>query len=160
MKDNHEYVTKKYSGMQKSRGPPPTHQKFLCCPSEGEEKYSSMSIKMNIKAHEPLEDGSYQAVLKSIEMMETVYGERLMWLFSIPEHSAEVAGFTSLSESTQANAYNWAVTLNADIASKKSWGSSDVVGKWCTLVVELYEGEKGKKNKVVRVKPPKDGEPT
>ncbi len=114
-----------------------------------------MIIHMNVRKDEPLDDGSYQAVLKSIEKKETVYGERLMWLFSVPEHSAEVAGFTSLSPSTQANAYLWAVALNPEIAVKKSWGSEDVVGRKCTLVVETYEGEQGrKKNKVVRVKPP------
>jgi hypothetical protein len=84
-----------------------------------------------------------------------------MWLFRIEEHNAEVAGFTSLSESTQANAYRWAVALNPEIATKKSWGSDDVVGKKCTLVVEAYEDETGrKKNKVVRVKPVKGSDTT
>jgi hypothetical protein len=115
-----------------------------------------LSIHMNIRTDEPLENGSYQALLESLEEKQTKYGERAMWLFSVPEHGAEIAGFTSLSESTQANAYRWAVALNPEIATKKSWGSEDVVGKTCTLVVETYEDEKGrKKNKVVRVNPPK-----
>ncbi len=111
---------------------------------------------MKVRSDEPLENGAYQAVLESLEEKQTKYGERAMWRFSVPEHGAEIAGFTSLSESTQANAYRWAVALNPEIETKKSWGSEDVVGEKCTLVVETYEDDKGrKKNKVVRVKPPK-----
>lgn len=113
---------------------------------------------MNVRKDEPLKDGLYQAILKSIEEKQTKYGERLMWLFSVPEHGAEVAGFTSLSESTQAKAYLWATALNPEISTKESWGSEDVVGKKCTLVVEAYEDDKGRmKNKVIQVKPPKGG---
>ena len=116
----------------------------------------NISIRLKVRTDEPLEDGSYQAILESLEEKQTKYGERAMWLFSVPEHNAEIAGFTSLSESTQANAYRWAIALNPEIATKQSWGSEDVVGKRCTLVVETYEDENGrKKNKVVRVKPPK-----
>lgn len=112
-----------------------------------------MSIRMDVRSDEPLEDGHYEAVLESLELKETKYGERLLWLFSVPEHRAEVAGFTSLSPSKQANAFLWATALNSEVASKTSWGSEDVVGQRCILVVEAYEGERGRKNKVVRVKP-------
>lgn len=116
-----------------------------------------MSIYMNVRTDEALEDGSYEAVLENLEKKQTKYGQRLMWLFRIEEHNAEVAGFTSLSESTQANSYRWAVALNSDIVSRGSWGSEDVVGKKCTLAVESYEDDNGReKNKVVRVKPHKD----
>ena len=116
-----------------------------------------MTFSMSVRSDEPLEEGSYQAVLRSVEPKETVFGRRLMWLFEVPEHAAEVAGFTSLSESTQANAYQWAVALNGEVASMKGWGPDDVVGRRCTLVAEAYEDGKGrKKNKVVRVKPPKE----
>jgi hypothetical protein len=110
---------------------------------------------MNVRKDEPL-DGSYQAVVKSLEKKETKYGERLMWLFSVPEYNAEVAGFTSLSESVLANAYLWAKALLGEIDPEKGWSSEDVVGKRCTLVVEAYEDGSGrKKNRVVLVKPPK-----
>jgi hypothetical protein len=88
-----------------------------------------MSIRLNVRRDEPLEDGSYRALLRSLEKKETTFGERLMWLFEVPEHNAEVAGFTSLSESTRANAYLWATTLNEDIRSKVSWGPEDVVAR-------------------------------
>ena len=79
-----------------------------------------MNIHLKVRSDEPLEDGTHQAILESLEEKQTKYGERAMWLFSVPEHGAEIAGFTSLSESTQANAYLWAVALNPEIASKKS----------------------------------------
>jgi hypothetical protein len=76
-----------------------------------------------------------------------------MWLFEVPEHNAEVAGFTSLSESTQANAYLWATALNPDIRSMTSWGSEAVVGRGCTLDLTIVEDSKGRmKNKILRVR--------
>lgn len=113
-----------------------------------------MSIRMNIQSDQLLEDGSYEAVLESIEKKETKYGERLMWLFSAPDRGVEVAGFTSLSPSKQANAYRWAVALNGELVHKMSWGAEDVVGRRCLLAVEVYEGGKGRKNKVLKVEPP------
>ncbi len=104
-------------------------------------------------------EGSYRAVLKSMEKKETSFGERILWLFEVPEHNAEVAGFTSLSESTQANAYLWATALTAEIREMKSWGPDDVVGRACVIDVTTVEDQKGReKNKILRVRPvPKDG---
>ena len=98
---------------------------------------------------------SYSAVLHSIEQKETQYGERLLWLFYVPEEGAEVAGFTSLSSSRQADAFLWATALNSEIADKHAWGTEDVEGRKCTLVVGIYEGTKVEKNKVLEVKPPR-----
>ncbi len=117
-----------------------------------------MSITFTVRKDEPLEEGSYRAVLRSMEKKETSFGDRILWLFDVPEHNAEIAGFTSLSESTQANAYVWATALNGDIRSKKSWGPDDVVGRECELDVTIVEDQKGRsKNKILRVRPvPKD----
>jgi hypothetical protein len=118
-----------------------------------------MSIQLKVRRDDPLEDGSYRAVLKSLEKKETTFGERLMWLFEATEHNAEVAGFTSLSESTRANAYLWATTLNADIRSKVSWGPEDVVGRECILDLTIVEDSKGyEKNKIMLVRPASTGE--
>jgi hypothetical protein len=119
-----------------------------------------MSFRIEVKSDKPLEPGTYPAELRSIEEKETQYGERLLWLFDVPEHGAEVAGFTSLSSSRQANAFLWATALNPDIVSQRSWGPEDVEGRQCTLVVGIYEGAKGKKNKVLEVKPPREDEAT
>jgi hypothetical protein len=113
-----------------------------------------MSFRMNVKNEELLEPGAYPAILQSIEQKETQYGERLLWLFYVPEKGAEVAGFTSLSFSRQAYAFLWAIALNPDIAEKRGWGPEDVEGRKCTLVVGVYEGAKGEKNKVLGVRPP------
>jgi hypothetical protein len=111
-----------------------------------------LSIQLNIRRDEPVEEGSYRAVLKSMEKKQTTFGERILWVFEIPEHQTEVAGFTSLSESTQANAYLWATALNEEIRSKQSWGSDDVVGKECILDLTIFEDQKGReKNKISRV---------
>jgi hypothetical protein len=112
-----------------------------------------MSINLKVRREEPIEEGSCRAVLKSLEKKNTTFGERAMWLFWNEEHNAEVAGFTSLSESTQANAFQWAVALNPQIAIKSSWGSEDVVGKECILKLEVVQGTKGPKNKIVEVLP-------
>jgi len=113
-----------------------------------------VSIQLNVRRDEPIEEGSYRAVLKSMEKKETSFGTRILWLFEVPEHNAEVAGFTSLSESTQANAYIWATALNEEIRSRSSWGSDDVVGKECVLDLTITEDSKGReKNKILRVRP-------
>ena len=118
-----------------------------------------MSIQLNIRRDEPVGDGTYRAVLKSMEKKQTTFGERILWIFRVPEHNAEVAGFTSLSESTQTNAYIWATALNEEIRSKSSWGSDNVVGKECVLDVTIVENSKGEqKNKILRVRPVTKGD--
>jgi hypothetical protein len=118
-----------------------------------------MSISFTVRKDEPLEEGSYRAVLKSMEKKTTTFGERILWLFEVPEEQgdAEVAGFTSLSDSTQAYAYLWATAINEKIRSMRSWGPDDVIGRECILDVVVVEGSKGPKNKIVAVRPvPKD----
>jgi hypothetical protein len=113
-----------------------------------------VSIQLNVRRYEPIEEGSYRAVLKSMEKKQTTFGERILWLFRVPEHNTEVAGFTSLSESTQANAYLWATALNDEIRSKKLWGPDDVVGKECILDLAIVKDQKGRdKNKILQVRP-------
>ncbi len=117
-----------------------------------------MSISFTVRKDEPFEEGSYRAVLRSMEQKQTSFGERILWLFEVPELNAEVAGFTSLSHSTQAYAYLWATALSPEIREMKSWGPDDVIGKECILDVTIVEDAKGReKNKILRVRPvPKD----
>ena len=117
-----------------------------------------MTFKMNVKSDEPLEPGVYSAVLRSVEEKDTKFGERLLWIFDIPELGAEVAGFTSRASSRRAFAFLWATALNPSIADRKSWGAEDVVGRGCTLVVGVYDSAQGKKNKVIEVQPLEKGE--
>jgi hypothetical protein len=118
-----------------------------------------VSISFTVRRDEPLEEGSYRAILRSLEKKETSFGERILWLFEVSEYNAEVAGFTSLSGRTQANAYLWASALNGEIRSKSSWGSDDVVGRECILDVTVVEDQKGRsKNKILRVHPASQGE--
>lgn len=113
-----------------------------------------MSFKMNVKSDEPLEPGVYSAVLRSVEEKDTKFGERLLWIFDLPERGgAEIAGFTSRSSSRRAFAFQRATALEPSIADQKSWGADDVVGRECTLVVGVYESAQGKKNKVIEVRP-------
>ena len=113
-----------------------------------------MSIEFSIRRDEPLEDGSYRALVESLEEKETRFGDRILWKYLVPEHNAEVVGFTSLSASTQANAYLWATALNEEIRSKRSWGPEDVVGRECILdLTTIVDAEGRKKNKIVRVRP-------
>jgi hypothetical protein len=113
-----------------------------------------VTIEMKVRRDEPVEEGSYRAVLKSMELKQTTFGERIIWIFELTEHQSEVAGFTSLSESTQANAYLWATAINPEIRSKERWVSDDVVGRECILDLTIVDDSKGrKKNKILRVRP-------
>jgi hypothetical protein len=77
-----------------------------------------------------------------------------MWMFRLPERNAEVVGFTSMSPSTKANAYQWAAAIMGEIDPKIGWGPEDVIGGECVVVLEVAEDAQGvNKNKVVRVWP-------
>ena len=118
-----------------------------------------MSFRMDVRIDEVLEEGSYQAVLENVEEKETKFGERLMWMFRLLDQNAEVVGFTSMSPSTKAKAYQWAKSIMGSIDPKLGWGPEDVIGGECTVVLELTEDAQGfEKNKVVKVKPLQKGE--
>lgn len=115
-----------------------------------------LSVRMNIKRDAQLENGYYLGKLLHLEKVQSKDMEGLAWSFFIPEHNAKVVGVTTLSESTQAKPYQWAKALNHMIAIKESWGSVDVVERWCTLVVEAHEDFRGRKTILVnQVEPPK-----
>lgn len=116
-----------------------------------------MTVSLNIWRERILSEGSYRTRLVSLEEKETAYGERLLWLFQEAESSVEVAGFSTRSESTRAKAYRWAQALNPEIASKRRWSSTDVVGRECLLEVEVVKGQKGEdKNRILSIKPAPD----
>jgi hypothetical protein len=116
-----------------------------------------MTIHQNIHRHGHMAEGSYRVRLKSLEEKNTTYGERLLWIFEELEDHVGIAGFTSRSESTMAKAYLWAVALNPQIASKRNWSSTDVVGCECLLEVEVVRDQHGvDKNRIVSIKPVAD----
>jgi hypothetical protein len=111
---------------------------------------------MDVKVEKVLEDGSYEATLVNVEQKETKFGNRLMWTFEVDGESAEVVGFTSMSPSTRAKAYQWAVAIAGEIDPKSGWGPEDLIGGECVVVLEAAEDAQGtEKNKVVKVKPPR-----
>jgi hypothetical protein len=113
---------------------------------------------MDVRVEKVLKDGAYDAKLASVEQKETKFGERLMWTFEVAGENTEVVGFTSMSPSTKANAYQWAVAIAGEIDPKLGWGPEDLIGGECVVVLEAAEDAQGtKKNKVVEVKPPKKG---
>ncbi len=57
-----------------------------------------MSIHMNVRKDEPVEYGAHKAVLKGLETKDTTFGERLLWLFYVPEEGAEVVRYPSAEE--------------------------------------------------------------
>ena len=115
-----------------------------------------MSFRMEVKLEKVLEDGAYDAKLTNVEQKETKFGERLMWTFEVAGENTEVVGFTSMSPSTKANAYQWAVAIAGEIDPKLGWGPEDLIGGECTVVLEAAEDAQGTtKNKVVKVKPPR-----
>ena len=109
---------------------------------------------MNVKVEKVLEDGAYDARLMNVEQKETKFGDRLMWTFEVAEENTEVVGFTSMSPSTKAKAYQWALAIAKGIDPKLGWGSEDLIGGECVVVLEAAEDAQGtEKNKVVKVKP-------
>src|SRR5918998_3437240 len=115
---------------------------------------------MDVKVEKVLEDGAYDAKLTNVEQKETKFGDRLMWTFEVDGETAEVVGFTSMSPSTKAKAYQWAVAIAGEIDPKLGWGPEDVVGGECVVVLEAAEDAQGsEKNKVTRVKPPRNNKP-
>ena len=117
-----------------------------------------MSFRMDVKVEKVLEDGAYEAKLTNVEQKETKFGDRLMWTFEVAEENTEVVGFTSMSPSTKAKAYQWAAAIAREIDPKLGWGAEDIIGGECVVVLEAAEDAQGTaKNKVVKVKPPRKG---
>ncbi len=119
-----------------------------------------MSFRMDVKVEKAFKDGAYDAKLVNVEQKETKFGDRLMWTFEVAGEDAEVVGFTSMSPSTKAKAYQWAAAIMGEIDPKLGWGPEDVIGGECIVVLEVAEDAQGtKKNKVVKVKPPRRNKP-
>jgi hypothetical protein len=117
-----------------------------------------VSFRMDVKVEKVLVDGAYDAKLVNVEQKETKFGVRLMWTFAVAEENTEVVGFTSMSPSTKANAYQWAVAIAGEIDPKLGWGPEDLIGGECVVVLAAAEDTQGiEKNKVVKVKPPRKG---
>jgi hypothetical protein len=117
-----------------------------------------MSFRMDVKVEKVLEDGAHDARLVNVEQKETKYGLRLMWTFEVLGENTEVVGFTSMSPSTKAYAYQWASAIGGEIDPKLGWGPEDLIGGECTVVLEAAEDAQGSaRNKVVKVKPPRKG---
>jgi hypothetical protein len=115
---------------------------------------------MAVKVEKVLEDGAYDAKLVNVEQKETKFGHRLMWTFEVDGESAEVVGWTSMSPSTKAYAYQWASAIGGEIDPKTGWGPEDLIGGECIVVLEAAEDAQGtEKNKVVKVKPPRTNKP-
>jgi hypothetical protein len=117
-----------------------------------------LSFRMDVMVEKVLKDGAYDAKLVNVEQKETKFGDRLMWSFEVAGESTEVVGFTSMSPSTKAKAYQWAVAIMGKIDPKLGWGPEDLIGGECVVVLEAAEDAQGiEKNKVVKVKPPRKG---
>ena len=119
-----------------------------------------MSFHMPVRVDAVFPEGYYKAVLVNVEEKETKFGLRLMWTFRLVERDdAEVVGFTSMSPSSRANAYQWARAIMGEIDPTTGWGPEDVIGGKCIVVLETAEDAQGfEKNKVVKVKPLQKGE--
>jgi hypothetical protein len=119
-----------------------------------------LSFRMDVKVEKILEDGTYDAKLINVEQKETKFGDRLMWTFQVDGENTEVVGFTSMSPSTKAKAYQWAAAIAGEIDPKLGWGPEDLIGGECLVVLEAAEDAQGaEKNKVVKVKPPRTNKP-
>jgi hypothetical protein len=115
-----------------------------------------VSFRMDVRVDKVLEDGAYDAKLVNVEQKGTKFGKRLMWTLEVVGENIEVVGFTSMSPSTKAKAYQWAAAIMGEIYPKLGWGPEDVIGGECVVVLEAAEDAQGtEKNKVVKVRPPR-----
>ena len=114
-----------------------------------------MTWKMEIRKDDPAPPGWHEAECRKVEDVDTTFGVRLRWMFWLPKTGIEVSGWTSMSPSTRARAYQWAEVLNGGpIDPKTGWGPETVEDKRCMAKVEEYTNSKGKlRTKVTEIKP-------
>ena len=114
-----------------------------------------MTWKMEVRKDEPVPPGWYEAECRRVEDMDTAFGMRLRWAFWLAKIGAEVSGWTSMSPSTKARAYQWAEVLNGGaIDPTAGWGPETVEGKRCWVKVEAYKDSKGEpRTKVTEIRP-------
>jgi hypothetical protein len=114
-----------------------------------------MTWKMEVRKDDPAPPGWYEAECREVEDVETPFGIRLRWIFRLLKISAEVSGWTSMSPSTKARAYQWAEVLNGGpIDPAVGWGPETVEGKRCWAKVEEYKDTKGEsRTKVTEIRP-------
>jgi len=119
-----------------------------------------MTWKMDVRKDEPVPPGWYEAECRKVEDADTSFGMRLRWMYWLPKIGAEVSGWTSMSPSTKARAYQWAETLNGGpIDPKVGWGPETVESKRCWVKVEAYKDSKGENRTKVAEIAPIDEEP-
>jgi len=113
-----------------------------------------MTWKMEVRKDEPGPPGWHEAECRKVEDVDTVHGIRLRWIFWLLKIRIEVSGWTSMSPSTQAKAYQWAEVLNGGpIDPAVGWGPETVEGKRCWVKVEEYKDSKGElRTKVTEIK--------
>ncbi len=113
-----------------------------------------MTWKMEVRKDDPAPPGWHEAECRKVEDVDTTYGMRLRWTFWLSELGVEVTGWTSMSPSTRARAYEWAEVLNGGaIDPATGWGPNTVEGKHCNVKVEAYEDSKGEtRTKVTEIK--------
>jgi hypothetical protein len=116
-----------------------------------------MAFRMSVRVEKVLEEGIYDAVLDNVEEKDTKNGERLMWWFRIPsEDDAIVVGWSTLSPSTRAKAYQWAAAIMGEIDPRIGWGPEDIIGGKSRVVLDTYEDSQSiEKNGVDKVLKPK-----
>jgi hypothetical protein len=114
-----------------------------------------MTWKMEVRKDDPAPPGWHKAECRKVEDVDTIHGMRLRWQYWLPEIKIEVSGWTSMSPSTKARAYQWAEVLNgAPIDPAVGWGPETVEGKRCWAKVEEYKDSKGEtRTKVTEIKP-------
>ena len=114
-----------------------------------------MTWKMEVRKDEIVPPGWYEAECRRVEDLDTAFGMRLRWTFWLAKIGTEVSGWTSMSPSTKARAYQWAEGLNgAPIDPAAGWGPETVEGKRCRVKVEAYKDSKGEpRTKVTEIRP-------
>ena len=111
---------------------------------------------MDVRVDRVFEESVYRAILEDGADKETqLFGLRMMWRFRLLDENGDVVGFTNMSPSIRANAFQWAQAIMGKIDPKVGWGPQDVIGGECIVVLEITEDAQGvRRTRLSRSSPP------
>jgi len=100
-------------------------------------------VRLKVKAPvTEVEEGIHEAVLRSVEKIETSVGPALRWIFALPD-GTEVTGITSLRTSPASKLMRWFGALGGRPTNENEINTDDVIGRACLVKVAHRMGKFG-----------------
>jgi hypothetical protein len=119
-----------------------------------------MGIKLEFNGNNPLEPGTYDAILSDVEAQDGgQYGPAWKWLFTAYDVEIEMPllGFTSTNFHEKSKSYQWvAAILGRQLAPGEVLDTDDLCPGSCRLVLTVKELPDGRRvNRIAGVLPSK-----